>query len=44
MSHFESSFCSLDNQILTFQVFKRHEVIKCLSMKQETHFTEKLEK
>ena len=38
--HFESSFHSWDNQILTFQIFKCHDVIKCLSMKHETHFTE----
>ena len=37
---FESSFCSWDNQILTFQVFKCHDVIKCLSMKHEAHITE----
>ena len=38
--HFESSFCSWDNQILTFQIFKCHDVIKCLSMKHETHIIE----
>ena len=38
--HFESSSRSWDNQILSFQVFKCHGVIKCLSMKHETHFTE----
>ena len=38
--HFESSFRSWDNQILTFQIFKCHDVIKCLSMKPETHITE----
>ena len=37
--HFENLFGSRDNQILTFQVFKCHGVIKCLSMKFETHFT-----
>ena len=37
--HFQSSFCSWDNQILTFQIFKFHDIIKYLSMKQETHFT-----
>ena len=42
--HFESSFCSWDNQILTFQIFKCHDVIKYLSMKHETHFIEKLRK
>ena len=31
--HFESSFRSLDNQILTFQIFECHDVITCLSMK-----------
>ena len=38
--HFESSFHSWDNQILTFQTLKCHDVIKCLSMKHETHFIE----
>ena len=38
--HFESSFCSRDNQILTFQVFKCHEVIKCLGMKHKTYIDE----
>ena len=38
--HFESSFRSWGYQILTFQIFKYHGVIKCLSMKHETHFTE----
>ena len=38
--HFESSFRSWDNQILTFQMFKCHDVIKYLHMKHETHFTE----
>ena len=33
-------FRSLHNQILTFQIFKCHDVIKCLSMKHETHSTE----
>ena len=42
--HVESSFRSRDNQILTFEVFKRHAVIKCLSIKHETYFTEQLEK
>ena len=31
---------SWDNQVLTFQVFKCHDVIKSLSAKHETHFTE----
>ena len=35
--HFESSFCSCS---LTFQIFKCHDVVKCLSMKHEAHFTE----
>ena len=30
----------LDNQILTFQIFKFYDVIKCVSMKHETHFSE----
>ena len=38
--HFEILFRSCDNQILTFQIFKCHDVIKCLSMKHETHITE----
>ena len=38
--HLESSFRSWDNQILTFQIFKFHDIIKCLSMKHETHFIE----
>ena len=38
--HFESSFRSWDNQILNFQIFKCHDVIKCLCMKHETHFIE----
>ena len=38
--HFQSSFCSRDNQILTFQVFKCYDVLRCLSMEHETHFTE----
>ena len=38
--HFESSFDSRDNQVLNFQIFKFHEFIKCLSMKNGTHFTE----
>ena len=38
--HFESSFRSWNNQILTFQIFKCHDVINCLSMKHEKRFTE----
>ena len=37
--HFKNSFRSWDNQILTFQIFKCHNIIKCLSMKHETHFS-----
>ena len=40
LSNFESSFHSWDNQVLTFQIFKCHDVIKCLSMKHETHTIE----
>ena len=36
----ESSLLSWDNQSLTFQIFKCHDVIKYLSMKHETNFTE----
>ena len=38
--HFESSFLSWDNQILNFQIFKCHDVIKCLNMKHDTYFIE----
>ena len=38
--HFESCFHSWDNQILTFHISTCHDVMKCLSMKHETHFTE----
>ena len=38
--HFENSFRSCDNQILTFWIFKCHDVITFPSMKHETHFTE----
>ena len=38
--HFKSSFRSRENQILEFYFFKFHDVIKCLIIKQETHFTE----
>ena len=37
--HFKSSFRSRENQILEFYIFKFHDVIKCLSIKQEIHFT-----
>ena len=42
-SFFESSFSSWDNQILIFQVFKCHDLIKFLSMKHETHLLNNLE-
>ena len=32
--------CSRENQILEFCIFKFNAVIKCLSIKQEKHFTE----
>ena len=38
-SHFKHFFCSRKNQILEFYIFKFHDVIKCLSIKQEIHFT-----
>ena len=38
--HFECSFRSWDNQILNFHIFKCHDIIKCLSMKHDTHFIE----
>ena len=38
--HFKSPFRFWDNQILIFQIFKCHDVIKCLSMKHETQFIE----
>ena len=37
---FESSFRSRVNQILTFQILKCHDVIKCPSIKHERHITE----
>ena len=36
----QCSFRSWDYQILNFQTFKCYDVIKCLSIKHETHFTE----
>ena len=36
--HFESSFRSWDDQVLTFQIFKFHDVIKCASMKHKTFY------
>ena len=38
--HLKSSYCSWENQILEFYIFKFCNVIKCLSMKQVIHFTE----
>ena len=38
--HFESSFRSWENKILTFQIFKFHDVIECLNMKHETQTIE----
>ena len=35
--HPESSLHFWGNQILTFQIFKCYDVIKCLNMKHETH-------
>ena len=42
--HFKSCFCSRENQIIEFEIFKFHDVINCLSIKKEIHFTEKLGK
>ena len=36
----KSFFCSQDNQIIEFKMFKFNGIIKCLSIKQKTHFTE----
>ena len=36
--HLKSSFHSQENQILEFYIFKFHDVIKCLSIKQEIDF------
>ena len=38
--HFKSSFRSKESQILEFQIFQFHDVIKCLSIIHEIHFTE----
>ena len=38
--HFKSSFRSRENQTLKFYIFKVHDVIKCLTIKQEKHFIE----
>ena len=40
--HFKSSFRSWENHILISQIFKFHDVIKCLSMKQEMHLQNNL--
>ena len=40
--HLKSLFRSQENQILEFYVLKFHDVIKCLSIKQEIHFTNNL--
>ena len=37
--HFRSSFHSQENEILEFYILKFHGIIKCLSIKQEIHFT-----
>ena len=37
--HFKSSFSFQENQMLEFYILKFHDVIKCLSIKQEIHFT-----
>ena len=42
--HFRSSFCCGEDQILEFYIFKLLDVTKCLSIKQEIHFTEYLGK
>ena len=38
--HFKSSFRSRENQIFELKIFKFHDVIECLSIKQRIHFTE----
>ena len=42
LTHFRSFFCSQENLILEFSIFKFHDVMKCLSIKQEINFTESL--
>ena len=37
--HLKSSIRAGDNQVLTFQVFICHDVMKCPDMKHEAHFT-----
>ena len=37
LKEYESSLYFWGNQILTFQIFKCYDVIKCLNMKHETH-------
>ena len=36
----KKNFLSWENQILEFRIFKFHDVIKYLGIKQEMHFTE----
>ena len=38
--HFKSSFRSQENQILEFYILQFDDVTKCLSIKEEMHFTE----
>ena len=38
--HFKTYFRSCENQILELYIFKFHDVIKYISIKQEIHFTE----
>ena len=38
--YFTLKALSIQNQILEFCIFKFHDVIKCLNIKQEMHFTE----
>ena len=38
--HLKSSFHSRENQISEFWMFRFHDVIKCLRIKQEIHLTE----
>ena len=40
LSRFKSSFRSQENQILESYILKFHNVIKCLSIKQEIQITE----
>ena len=38
--YFQSFLYSWDNETLTFEIFRYHDVIKCLRMKHETHIIE----